>query len=192
MNMARQPKIPVSPEQYLALERNAEHKSEYLDGEMIAMTGASRRHNLIVINLARELSQQLKGRPCELYANDMRVKVLASGLYTYPDVVVVCGEPQFEDKHVDTLLNPTLIIEVLSESTESYDRGKKFVYYRTIESVTEYLLIAQDKYRIERYVKEGNGRWMLSEAVSLDETIELSSTECALALKEVYDKVTLP
>ncbi|HKY03763.1 MAG TPA: Uma2 family endonuclease [Blastocatellia bacterium] len=190
--MARNPKMPVTPEQYLALERDAEQRSEYLDGEMVAMTGASRRHNLIVTNLVGELRQQLKGKPCEVYASDMRVKVLASGLYTYPDVVVVCGEPRFEDEHVDTLLNPTLIIEVLSESTESYDRGKKFGYYRTINSVTEYLLIAQDKLRVERYVKQGDDRWLYSEAASLDETIELSSVECALALKEVYDKVSLP
>ncbi len=192
MDMASQPKIPVSPEEYRALERNAEQKSEYIDGEMIAMTGASRRHNLIVANLIGELRQQLKGKACELYASDMRVKVIASGLYTYPDVVAVCGEPQFEDEYVDTLLNPTLIIEVLSESTESYDRGKKFEYYRSVSSLSEYLLIAQDKHRVERHVKQAYGRWLFSETAALDSTVELSSIDCALALREVYDKVALP
>ena len=112
--MSRQIKSYVSPEEYLALERAAEYKSEYLSGEIFAMTGASRKHNLIAINIAGSLNQQLKGNPCEVYSSDMRVKVRATGLYTYPDVVVVCGEPQFEDDHVDTLLNPTLLLEILS------------------------------------------------------------------------------
>jgi Uma2 family endonuclease len=124
--MSSQPTAYLTPEQYLAIEREADHKSEYVDGEMVAMTGASRRHNLVAFNLTREISRQLRGRPCEGYASDMRVRVPSARLYTYPDVVVVCGDPLFEDGYVDTLLNPTLIIEVLSESTELYDRGKKF------------------------------------------------------------------
>src|ERR1700750_1609066 len=123
--MSTQPNRYLTPEEYLSIERKAEGRSEYLKGEMFAMVGASRAHNLIVTNLTRELSQQLKGKPCEVYPNDMRVRIPAMGLYTYPDVVVACGTPLFEDDHVDTLLNPTLIVEVLSESTESYDRGKK-------------------------------------------------------------------
>jgi Uma2 family endonuclease len=179
----------LTPEEYLAIERKAEYKSEYMDGELVAMTGASRKHNLIVFNLTREISQQLRGRPCEGYSNDMRVRVPSTRLYTYPDVVIVCGEPQFEDEHVDTLINPTLIIKVLSESTEAYDRGKKFGFYRTLESLAEYLLVAQDEYRIEMYVKQKDGRWLLSDYRSPEDVIELDSVQCKLSLKEVYEKL---
>ena len=126
-----------------------------------------------------------------MYANDMRVRVPSTRLYTYPDVAVVFDEPQFEDDYLDTLLNPTLIIEVLSESTEAYDRGKKFRFYRAIESLAEYLLVAQDEYRIEQYVKQPDGRWLLSESRSADDLLELVSIQCQLSLKEVYDKVVL-
>ena len=187
--MSSQPTTQLTPEEYLAIERKAEYKSEYIDGEMVAMTGASRRHNLIALNVAREITQQLKGRPCEGYVSDMRVRVPSTRLYTYPDVVVVCGEPQFEDDYVDTLLNPTLIVEVLSESTELYDRGKKFGFYRTIESLAEYLLVAQDECRVEQYLKQPDGRWLLSDYRSPEDLVELSSIQCSLALKEVYDKV---
>lgn len=190
--MSSQPTTYITPEEYLAIERAAEYKSEYISGEIVAMTVASREHNLIIFNLTREISQQLKGRPCEGYSNDMRVRVPSTRLYTYPDLAVVCGEPQFEDDYLDTLLNPTLIIEVLSESTERYDRGKKFGFYRTIESLAEYLLVAQDEHRIEQYTKQPDGRWLLSEYRSTEDVAELASIECQLALKEVYDKFVLP
>ena len=190
--MASQPITPITLKEYIDIERRSEYKSEYIEGEVVAMTGASRSHNLIVANLTRELGQQLKGRPCELYPSDMRVKAPSGLSYTYPDVVIACGEPRFEDEHVDTLLNPTLIIEVLSQSTESYDRGKKFAYYRTIESLREVLFIAQSEYKIEQYVKQAVGRWMLSEIGSLEAIIELPSLKCVLALNEVYDRVRLP
>jgi Uma2 family endonuclease len=135
--MSHQIKPYISPEEYLALERKAEYKSEYLDGEIFAMTGASRKHNLISANVLGELRQQLKGNPCEAYASDMRVKVSATGLYTYPDVVVVCREPEFEDDYIDTLLNPTLLVEILSQSTERYDRIAKSSYYKTLGSLAE-------------------------------------------------------
>jgi Uma2 family endonuclease len=176
----------------LSIERRAEIKSEYLNGEIFAMVGASREHNLIVANLTRELSQQLKGKPCELYPNDMRVRIPATGLYTYPDVVVVCGEPSFEDEHVDTLLNPTLIIEVLSASRESYDRGKKFSHYQTVVSLVEYLLVTQDEYRVEQFVKQSDAHWLYSDARTREGALALTSIQCVLALKEVYDKVALP
>jgi Uma2 family endonuclease len=188
--MSSQPTTYLTPEEYLAIERKAEFKSEYVNGEIVAMTGVSREHNLIGFNLTREISLQLKGRPCEGYSNDMRVRVPSTQLYTYPDLVV-CGEPQFEDDHLDTLLNPTLIIEVLSESTEGYDRGKKFGFYRTIPSLAEYLLVAQDERRIEQYAKQQDGRWLLSEYRSTEDVAELASIQCRLALKEVYDKVSL-
>jgi Uma2 family endonuclease len=187
--MSSQPTIYLTPAEYLAIERKAEDKSEYIDGEIVAMTGASRKHNLIVVNISSEISQQLKGRPCEGYSNDMRVRVPSTRLYTYPDVVVVCGEPQFEDDQVDTLLNPTLIVEVLSESTELYDRGKKFGFYRTIDSLAEYLLVAQDEQRIEQYLRQADGRWLLSEHRSPEDSVELTSIQASLELREVYDKV---
>ena len=188
--MSSQPKTYLTPDEYLAAERRNEYKSEYIDGEMVAMTGASRKHNLVAVNITREISQQLRGRPCELYTNDMRVRIPARG-YAYPDLVVVCGEPQFEDDDLDTLLNPTLIIEVLSESTERYDRGRKFGFYRTIESLAEYVLVAQDEYRIEQYAKQPDGRWLLTDHRSPEDSVEMASIQCTFALREVYEKVDL-
>jgi Uma2 family endonuclease len=190
--MSSQPKTYLTPAEYLAIEREAEYKNEYIDGEIVAMTGASRRHNLIAINITSELRRQLKDRPCEVYGSDMRIRVPSSRLYTYPDAVVVCDEPQLEDDYLDTLLNPTLIIEVLSKSTEAYDRGKKFSFYRTIESLAEYLLIAQDECQVEQYVKQRDGGWLLSDYYSPEDVVALTSIQCQLALREVYDKVAFP
>ncbi len=189
--MLRQSNIYVTPEEYLTQERSAEYKSEYLNGEVFAMSGASRRHNLISTNLIREFSLQVKGRPCEVYGSDMRVGIRAANVYTYPDVTVVCGEAQLEDKHLDTLLNPTLIVEVLSKSTGSYDRRAKFGYYRTIASLAEYVLVAQDERRVELNTKQEDGRWLLTDFRSASDAIELASINCVLALAEVYDKVAL-
>jgi Uma2 family endonuclease len=177
-----------TPEQYLALERRAVYKSEYINGHIMAMAGASRQHNLIAGNLYREVSQQLRGRPCEAYISYMRVKVSHTGLYTYPDVVMVCGGIHFEDANNDTLLNPTAIVEVLSVSTEAYDRGEKFPHYRRLESLQEYLLVAQDKVRIEHYVRQG-AQWVLSEISDINDTVHLAAVDCAIALQDVYDKV---
>src|SRR2546422_1674643 len=190
--MSLQPKTYLTPEEYLALERKAEYKSEYLAGEMFAMSGASPRHVLIVTNVVAELRGQLKQRPCTVYSSDLRVKVSPTGLYTYPDVVVVCDQPQFADEQRDTLLNPTLIVEVLSESTKDYDRGEKFEHYRTLPSLREYILIAQDKYHVEHFVRQPDNRWLLSETNLLEDTIHLSSIACDLALAEDYDKVEMP
>jgi len=156
---------------------------------MVAMTGASRRHNIITLNIGSELRQQLRGRTCEAYSSDMRVRIPSTRLYTYPGVVVVCGEPQFEDEHVDTLTNPTLTVEILSESTERYDRGKKFGFYRTVESLAEYLLVAQDEPKAEQYVRQPDGRWLLSDYRTHEDVVELPSIQCRLALREVYEKV---
>lgn len=189
--MSRQVKPYVSPEEYLALERRAEYKNEYVNGEVFAMTGASRKHNLIAGNIFGELRQQLKGKPYEVYPSRMRVKTPASRSYVYPDVVVVCGEPKLEDDYLDTLLNPTLVIEVLSRSTESYNRLAKAGYYRTIESLTEYLLVAQDEYRIEQYIRQPDGRWLLADIRGLESAVEMQSIGCSLVLRDVYDKVSL-
>ena len=179
----------ITAADYLALERQAETKSEYLNGRIYAMAGASRNHNRITFNLARRIGNQLGGRRCEGYANDMRVKVNPTGLYTYPDVVVVCGEPRFEDQHVDTLLNPTVIIEVLSDSTESYDRGEKFAHYRALPSLSDYLLVAQDQPRIEHYQRQPDGRWLYSATDGLDAQVEITTIGCVLPLAEVYERV---
>ena len=189
--MSLQPKPRLTPEDYLALERSADFKSEYFNGEIFAMTGASESHNLIVINTIRELSIQLKKRPCKVYANDMRVKVDPTGLYTYPDVVVTCGKAQFDDTHLDTLLNPVLIVEILSDSTEAYDRGRKFEHYRKLGSLVEYVLIAQNRPHIESYRRQADQQWLLRECSELDGTLRLLSIDCDLALAEVYDKVEL-
>ena len=175
-------------EDYLKLERSASSKSEFHDGQIFAMTGASRKHNLVSGNIYRELSLQLKKHPCEAYVNDMRVKAAQANSYHYPDIAVVCGTPKFEDAQVDTLLNPTLLVEVLSPSTEAYDRGGKFAHYRKIETLREYLLVAQDKPSIERYVRQGDV-WILTEAVGLEASVPLESIDCVLSLREVYDKV---
>ena len=179
----------LTPEEYLALERKADIKSEYLDGEMFAMSGASRWHNLITTNLSRDLSTQLKARPCEVYSSDQRGHIPVTGLYTYPDVVVVCGEPRFEDDQLDTLLNPRVLIEVLSPTTESYDRGKKFEHYQSIDSLAECLLVDQTRPRVEHYLRQDGNQWLLTVFEGLDSTVSLPSLHCELALAEIYDKV---
>jgi Uma2 family endonuclease len=142
-----------------------------------------------VTNIVRELSVQLKGKPCKVYANDMRVKVSLIGPYTYPDVLVMCGQAEFDDEQKDTLLNPTIIVEVLSKLTENYDRGDKFAHYRRLDTLKEYILVAQHKHHIEHYRRQPDNKWLFSEAQSLDSEIKLPSIECRLLLREVYDKI---
>jgi Uma2 family endonuclease len=149
-------------EAYLALERAADHKSELVNGRIYAMSGASMQHMRIVRNLVINLGNRLSGGPCEVFSNDLRVKVAPTGMYTYPDVMALCTPPRLEDSHLDTLLNPAVIIEVLSPSTQAYDRGEKFAHYRMIESLREYILVAQDHTRIEQYVRRGE-QWVLNE-----------------------------
>ena len=187
--MSAVPKPHLTPQQYLARERQAETKSEYLRGEMFAMSGASREHNLIAGNVNRKLGEQLRERECEVYQADMRVKVSPTGLYTYPDVTVVCGEPEFEDAEVDTLLNPKVLVEVLSPSTADYDRGGKFTHYRRLPSLQEYVLISQDRPLVEHYVRQGQDEWLLTEQSSLQDTLILPSIQCQLPLSEIYLKV---
>lgn len=190
--MSSQPNPTISPSTYLALERASDFKSEYLNGLMVAMSGASREHNLIVTNLVAGFGHSLKGKPDEVYPGQMRVRVSDANLYTYPDVVVVCGEPQFEDREFDTLLNPAVLVEVLSDLTESYDRGKKFGFYRTLPSFTDYLLVAQDECHIEHYARQSDGRWLLTVLETLDAEVTLPSIACRLPLAEIYDRVFPP
>jgi len=180
----------VTPEQYLAMERQASHKSEYVNGCIFAMAGASKEHNQIAFNIAGELHGQLKNRPCLAFVNDLRVKISATGLYTYPDAVALCGEPNFEDARMDTLLNPSVIIEILSPTTEAYDRGDKFAHYRRLLSLMEYVLIAQDKVRVEHYIRQ-DSKWVLTEMNDLDETLYLASIQCEITLRDIYAKVDL-
>ncbi len=187
--MSTQPRRRLRPEEYLEAERRAERKSEYYAGEVFALAGASREHNLLVTNLVAGLATRLRGGPCEVYPSDMRVKVRASGLYTYPDVTVVCGEPELEDEHLDTLLNPTLLIEVLSASTERHDRGFKADHYRRLETLREYLLVPQEEPRIERYRRRGEREWLLTEFRGLEGVIELDSVGCSLEAAEVFERV---
>jgi len=187
--MSALPKLYLTPEQYIRQERNSDTKHEYYGGEIFVLAGVSRQHNLITLNVSSELSTRLKKRSDTVYSCAMRVKIEQAGLYTYPDVVVVCGKAQFEDKEQDTLLNPTVIVEVLSKSTEAYDRGTKFKNYRTLPSLTEYILIAQDTYHIEHYVRQADNQWLLSEVDDPQGVVELPTIQCSLRLSEVYDKV---
>lgn len=192
--MSSLPQTAYSPEEYLTLERKSEHRSEYVNGRVFAMSGASREHNLIAGNVFAEIRTQFRGRDCEAYVGDMRVKVRSTGMYTYPDVVAVCGGPQFEDLQVDTLINPVVIVEVLSPSTEAYDRGEKFAHYRKLESLQDYVLVAQDRVLIEHFARYGDtgDQWVLTELSDLDGTLSLASIGCVLTLREVYDRVASP
>lgn len=189
--MASQPKGFLTPEEYLAIERKADFKSEYYNGEMFAMAGASREHKLIVSSLIRLLGNQLLERDCNVYPSDMRIKIIKTGKYTYPDVAVVCGKELFEDDHKDTLLNPAIIIEVLSDSTEAYDRGKKFENYQHVDSLREYILVSQEPYRIEQYVRQSDRTWTYHEFHAADESVCLTTINCELLLNDVYAKIVL-
>ena len=188
--MSTAPRETWSAQDYLDSERTSAEKHEYLDGDIFLMTGASANHNLIVGNIYASLHTQLRQRPCVVYPSDLRVKVSQTGLYTYPDISVTCDPPQFEDTQRDTLLNPTVIVEVLSPSTENYDRGRKFQHYRTLNSLQEYVLVAQDSTRLEHYLRQENDQWLFSDATQADERLELPSINCALLLRDVYEKVT--
>jgi Uma2 family endonuclease len=189
--MSSQTSQKYSPMEYLAIERASQQKNEYFNGEIFAIGGASERHNLIVGNVFASLHIQLRGKPCKVYSSDMRVKINATGLYTYPDVVALCGEASFDDGQQDTLLNPNVIIEVLSKSTEGYDRGEKFAHYRKIESVKEYVLISQDKNCVERYIRQADNQWLMSEVTQPQEILDLPAINCTLLVSDIYDKVDL-
>ena len=180
----------MTPEEYLELERAAEYKSEYFDGEVFLMSGAREGHNLVTMNVGGELRLQFRPRPCRVYQSDMRVR--AATLFTYPDVVTVCGEPRFLDEKRDTLLNPTMLVEVLSPSTEAYDRGRKFELYKTIESLREYVLIAADRVHVDLYTRQPDNRWLLTSADRVEDTLTLESVEARLLLRDIYEKVDLP
>jgi Uma2 family endonuclease len=181
----------VTPEEYLRRERAAETRSEYYRGRIYAMRGGSRQHARIVINLGAALHVQLGGGRCEAFLTNLRTKVRANGLYTYPDVVVACGEGEAEDEHEDTLLDPTLIVEIVSPSTAAYDRGKKFALYRALDTLRTYVLIAQDQPHVEVFERDGD-RWVLREVSGLEATLELPAIGASVALRELYARVEWP
>jgi len=185
------PRHCYTVEEYLSFERGSPTKHEYYAGTIYAMTGASRRHVLIVTNVVRCLGNRLADRPCEVYSSEMRVKVSPTGLYTYPDLAVVCGDPRFEDAEVDTLLNPQVVIEVLSKSTKDYDLGDKFDHYRAVESVTSYVLIAQDARRVEHRSRQADGKWAVATYDGADAAVPLKSIDCTLPLSEIYRRIQL-
>lgn len=177
--------------EYLTSERAAELKHEYISGEIVAMAGATREHILITGNIAQRLRNQLEDKPCETYSNDMRVRAIPT-TYVYPDVVVVCGEPQFEDSESDILLNPTVVIEVLSKSTEARDRGEKFSDYRANRNVKEIIFVSQYRPRVEPYVRQANDEWIFHEVTGPAGLITLASIERTLSLAEIYERVRFP
>jgi Uma2 family endonuclease len=191
VDMSSAARVYLTPEEYLAIEREADHKSEYLNGEMFAMAGASLYHGLAVSNLVAGLVPRLRPRGCSVVSNDLRLRVSPTGLYTYPDVMVLCEKPRFVDDRNDTVVNPILIAEVLSASTEAYDRGEKFAHYRTLESFQEYLLVAQDRVSIEQFVRQPDGRWLLTAVNRMEDVLELPSIGCQLPVSEVYEQVDL-
>jgi Uma2 family endonuclease len=184
--------LQMTEAEYLEFERSSTVKHEFRNGEVCAMTGASWEHNMIFGATFASLFTQLRDTSCTVNPSDQRIKVMATGLMTYPDISVVCGEPRFAGGEFDTLINPIAIIEILSKTTEAYDRGEKFQHYREIETLQDYLLISQDKARIEGYSRQTDGKWMLTDAVGLDTTFEIASIDCKLALADVYAKISFP
>ena len=180
----------LTPEEYIVAERKATRKSEYLSGEIVAMSGASNEHNLITVNTATALYNQVADRGCRVYTSDMRVGISAGVSYFYPDIAVTCDKPRFEDDVFDTLINPQVIIEVLSDSTAGYDRGEKFRRYRQLESLQEYILIAQDQVHVDHYLRQGQ-QWVLSEFITLEDVLSLVSIGAELPLRQIYRFVEL-
>ncbi len=189
--MSQPAKRKLTPEEYLANERQAEERSEYYQGETFLLASASREHNRISTNVSSALDHLLGDRNCDVYTSDMRVLVDRTGLYTYPDVVVTCGEELFAGEGDEVLLNTLIIFEILSASTEAHDRGRKFEHYQQIESLAEYVLVAQDAVRVERFVKQG-GDWLYTDVHGEDGVLELSSIGCELSLVEIYRRVRFP
>jgi Uma2 family endonuclease len=180
----------LSPQEYLEIERAAEFRSEYFDGRMYAMAGGSHKQAIVISNLVFGIRSELGKRSCLVTSSDLRVRVDPAGLCTYPDVVVVCGEPRYADNQRDTLLNPVLIIEVLSPSTEAYDRGFKSAQYRRMTSLQEYALVSQAEPRIEIFRRRAEGDWLFVESAGLEAACKLESVGCTLALSAVYENVT--
>jgi Uma2 family endonuclease len=187
--MALQARPRFTFEDYLASERDAEVRHEYVDGQVFNMVGASAEHNIIVANLTSALVSQLKGYPCLVFSADMKLRIESADACKYPDLMALCGECHFVDGRRDVLQNPSLIIEVLSASTEAYDRGEKFAIYRRISSLCEYVLVSQERKHVELFAKQKDGGWLLTEYSSMEDVVSLTSVHCTLSVREIYDKV---
>ncbi len=179
----------ISVEDYFRIEETALRKSEYFNGEMTEMPGVSREHTLIVTNLVATLATQLLDRPYEVYSSELRLKVSATGLYTYPDVIVSDAEPAFEDLGSHTFLNPILLVEVVSKSTESNDRGRKFLHYQRIPSLQEYVLVSQYEFRVEQYVRQADGKWLYTETTDPNGHVVFDSIACRIPMEGLYHRV---
>ena len=190
--MSALPKTRLNGLQYLAIENAAEFRSEFFDGEMFAMAGASPGHNTIRENLGGELYARIKGGRCRSYSVDQRVKVERTGLYTYPDILVVCGTPVFAHDDANSIINPTAIIEILSPSTEKYDRGAKFRNYQQIPTLVEYILVAQDEAVCERFIRQADGSWGFVSFVGLADTLAFHSVSANIPLADIYAGIDLP
>ena len=184
-------KDKISSEEYLVLERESENRNEYFSGEIFAMAGASRAHNQISSNIVRVLGNQLLEKPCTVFSSDMKVRMAKIEKYTYPDIVVVCENEKFEDEDNDVLLNPVLIMEILSDGTEAYDRGDKFVHYQLLDSFVEYILISQYFCRVEKFTRQDDETWIYSKYQTMDHVVEIESVTCELPVFEIYRKVNL-
>lgn len=189
MGLAQRKPKSYTPEEYLKLERASDTRHEYIDGEIFEMAGAGRQHNRISINLIHRLVTQTRDHNCSVYGSDMRVKVLAEEKYVYPDVVAICGDENYEDEREDNLLNPMVIFEVLSKSTEAYDRGVKFEAYQSVESLREYILVTQEPFRVEQFVRQDTNVWTYFEFRKAEDVVRLDSIGCELLLSDIYYKV---
>jgi Uma2 family endonuclease len=187
----RQRYLPVTVVDYLAKERAPEAviRHEYLDGNVLAMAGESLEHSTICTNLIYLIVGQLRGKPCRALSPNMKVRTTPTGLYSYPDLTVVCGEPIFHDEHRDIVVNPTVIAEVLSPSTEAFDRGTKWIRYQQIATLSDYLLIAQERPLIEHFVRQADGHWLYSIAENLNHSVDIACIDCQLPLAEVYERI---
>lgn len=181
----------ITPEAYLASERTAQYKNEYIHGEVLPMSGASSAHNLITVDIATKLNIQSRGQRCEVYASTMRVRTSPTGSYFYPDVVVGGDKPHFEDNVFDTLLNPILVVEVLSPSTETYDRGEKFAHYQELASLREYILVSQDRIHVEHF-RLTETQWVGKTFHVPEDMLSLNAIECQLPLRDIYTRITFP
>ena len=187
--MRAQEQHHINPEEYLTGEREDNIRHEYFAGEVFAMAGASREHNQISTNIVRLLGNQLLEKPCSVFASDMKVKVKKKKKYSYPDIVVVCEKEEYEDEHNDVLLNPVVLIEILSDSTEAYDRGDKFSHYQDIPSFTEYILVSQYIFKMERFTRQPDNSWVYTIYQGKEDILSVETVDCALPLAEVYRKV---
>jgi Uma2 family endonuclease len=187
--MSAVPKKSYTLDEYLALERVAPYKSEYYHGQIFAMSGGSPRHNTISGNTFAGLRGRLRGTPCRPYNSDQRIRIPANGLSTYPDVSVVCGELQLDTQDRDAIVNPRVILEVISQSTERYDRGKKFDLYRQLDALREYILISQEEPQVECFARRDDGNWLLTVFKRVETELRFTTLDCVLPLSEIYEDV---